>query len=77
VSRHDEFAWQREMEESLILNTFKDHGINASFHYADDTASGEWRLGRAEEAKARELFNANPELQKRMTVIAKGFIWSL
>ena len=60
-----------------VLEQFKTHGINASFHYADDTASGEWRLGSAEEAKALELFDDNPSLQPQMRDIAKGFLWSL
>ena len=60
-----------------VLARFKTHGINASFHYADDTASGEWRLGSAEEAKALKLFDDNPPLQPQMREIAKGFLWSL
>ena len=60
-----------------VLEQFKTHGINASFHYADDTASGEWRLGSAEEAKALKLFDDNPSLQPQMRDISKGFLWSL
>jgi len=62
---------------NAILEQFKTHGMYASFHYADDTASGEWRLGRAEELKALKLFDDNPELQDEMREIAQGFLWSL
>ena len=60
-----------------VLQQFKDRGMSASFHYADDTASGEWRLGRIEEAKALRLFDDNPSMQGYMRDIAKGFLWSL
>ena len=61
-----------------VFDEFKTHGINASFHYADDTASGEWRLGAAEEAKALKIFDGcPPEYQEKMREIAKGFLWSL
>ena len=60
-----------------VFDDFKTHGINASFHYADDTASGEWRLARKEKLKALKLFDDNPDLQDEMRVIAKGFLWSL
>ena len=60
-----------------VLQQFKDRGIKASFHYADDTASGEWRLGSIEEAKALKLFDDNPSMQHYMRDIAKGFLWSL
>ena len=61
-----------------VFDQFKTHGMNASFHYADDTASGEWRLGAAEEAKALKIFDGcPPEYQEKMREIAKGFLWSL
>ena len=60
-----------------VLEKFKDHGMQASYHYADDTASGEWRMGSALEARALKLFDDNPDLQDEMRVIAKGFLWSL
>jgi hypothetical protein len=62
---------------NTVLERFKDLGISASYHYADDTGSGEWRLGSTLEAKARILFDENPELRDEMRVIAKGFIWQL
>ena len=63
--------------EMSVFDDFKTHGINASYHYADDTASGEWRLGSIEEAKALKIFDANPDDQEKMREIAKGFLWSL
>ena len=60
-----------------VFDDFKTHGMNASYHYADDTASGEWRLGSIEEAKALKIFDANPDDQEKMREIAKGFLWSL
>ena len=61
--------------ETLVA--FEDLGNQASFHYADDTASGEWRLGSTLEAKARILFDENPKLRDEMRKIAKGFLWTL
>ena len=60
-----------------ILEEFKYYGMSASFHYADDTHSGEWRKGSHYEAKAMALFRAHPELQPEMREIAKGFLWTL
>ena len=60
-----------------ILEIFNDLGKRASYHYADDTVSGEWRLGSKCEQAARKLFNDNPDLQDEMLTIAKGFIWTL
>ncbi len=62
---------------SDILEEFKTLGMKASFHYADDTASGEWRLGVFEESAAVQLFDDHPNLQNQMREIAKGFLWSL
>lgn len=60
-----------------ILDKFGKHGARASFHFADDTASGEWRLGNAEKAKAVKLYKDNPKLRPEMEEIAKGFLWTL
>lgn len=59
-----------------ILATFKDAGVTASFHYADNTGS-EWGLGDNYKRTALKLFDNNPDLQSEMRVIAKGFLWSL
>ena len=60
-----------------ILTKFDDWGRQASFHYADDTASGEWRLGSNLEARCLKLFDENPELQPEMRKLAKSFLWTL
>lgn len=63
------------MSNEEILKQFKEAGMNASYHYADDTASGEWRLGLAESRKCYALAEAHPELIPQMKEIAKGFIF--
>ena len=60
-----------------ILSKFKHHGLTASYYFADDTASGEWRNGYGEQRKALELFDAHPDLHAEMREIAKNFLWSL
>jgi len=61
-----------------IFDEFKTLGLRASYHYADDTASGEWRMGSKLEAQALKMFDAaTPEEQDKMREIAKGFLWSL
>ena len=59
-----------------VLQQFKDRGISASHHYADDTCK-EWGLADREKAKALKLFDDNPSMQRYMRDIAKGFLWSL
>ncbi len=59
------------------LTEFDRLGRSASFHYADDTASGEWRLGDIDKLAALALFDAHPELQGEMREIAGHFLWSL
>lgn len=58
------------------LEAFEKAGMNASYHYADDSGK-EWRLGRDEQSKAEEIFAANPELQEQMKAIATKFLWSM
>ena len=62
---------------AAILKEFKHYGMSASFHYADDTHSGDWMKGSSYEAKAMALFREHPELEAEMREIAKGFIWTL
>ena len=59
-----------------ILTQFKDLGISASCHYADDTG-GEWRYGDRDKRSALRLFDDNPASQDAMREIAAGFLWSL
>ena len=74
----DYFNHDNDTSVTTVFDDFKTHGMNASFHYADDTASGEWRLGAAEEAKALKIFDGcPPEYQEKMREIARGFLWSL
>ena len=47
------------------VEAFRLHGMNASFHYADDTASGEWRLGDNEKQIAMKIFDANQTFKKQ------------
>lgn len=63
------------MGNEEILEKFKQAGMNSSYHYADDTASGEWRLGQAESAKCYALAKTFPELVPQMKEIAKGFLF--
>ena len=59
-----------------ILEQFKKLGMDASFHFADDTGS-EWGLAYRDQEKALDLYLKNPSLQEEMKEIAKGFIFSL
>ena len=59
-----------------ILEQFEKYGMDASYHYADDTCS-EWDMAYREAEKARELFDNNKQLQKEMREIAKRFLWTL
>ena len=62
--------------ENEILEQFRKHGSNASYRYADDSAS-EWGAGRKAEGTALSLFDNNPELQPEMRKIASRFLWNL
>lgn len=61
---------------SEILEQFKKHGMDASYHFADDTCK-EWAFAYIEKEKALTLFNDHPELQPEMIEIAKSFLWTL
>ena len=70
---------EMQVSEKIVdktLKQFKTAGMNASFHYAADTCS-EWGLGDKHKKAALKLFDENPELQPKMRLIAKGFLWSL
>ena len=58
-----------------ILDCFRKHGMQASYHYADDTCK-EWDSGDAEKRKALKLFDDNPALQGEMRETAKTFLWA-
>lgn len=57
-----------------VLDDFKSAGMDASFHYADDTCA-EWGLARKREQDAMRLYHDNPEHQEAMQKIAEGFLW--
>ena len=59
-----------------ILERFKKHARDASYHYADDSTK-EWGLGDREKRQALELFDANPDLQPAMRDAAARELWSL
>jgi len=58
------------------VEEFKDHGMQASYHFADDSG-GEWQQGYNHEREAMKLYDDNPDLQEEMMKISKGFLWSL
>ncbi len=58
-----------------ILKSFKEAGIDASYHWADDTCK-EWPQARAMQNKAMDIYWDHPRLQPEMREIAKGFIWT-
>ena len=51
-------------------------GMQASFHYADDTGA-EWNKADEFKQRAIELFDENPDLQPQMREASKNFLWSL
>lgn len=57
-----------------ILKQFKEAGMNASYHYADDSGK-EWKLGAEESRKCYALAKAHPELLPQMWEIARGFLF--
>lgn len=58
-----------------IITKFKDHGFEASYHFASD--HGDWKPGFQAMYKALDLYDKNPDLQERMRDVSKGFLWSL
>lgn len=62
--------------KAQILATFKKHGSDASFHFANDTGK-EDGLGRESRDKALAIFDTHPALQAQMRKIAGGFLWTL
>ena len=59
-----------------VTETFKKHGVWASYHYADDSGK-EWVHGYTEKKLALIIFDDNPDLQAEMREIATDFLWSL
>lgn len=59
-----------------ILARFKEMGMAASYHFADDTGA-EWRRGSALSGRAIRLAKAHPELREQFLEIGKKFLWNL
>ncbi len=59
---------------SIVLDKFIQHGMKASYHYADDTGS-EWPLGDAEKSHALDLFDSSPCEHEEMRKAATRFFW--
>lgn len=63
------------MTDEEILEAFKEAGMQASYHYADDSCK-EWDLGFKYSQKAQGLAKEHPHLIPQMREIAKKFLWS-
>lgn len=63
-----------EQEKQKILEEFKKAGLDASYHYADDTGK-EWHLAYPLVDKCMKLAKEYPELHEEMAEIAKHFIF--
>ena len=64
-----------EYMDEEILEQFKEHGMTASYHYADDSTK-EWDQGFKHSYAAQELAKQHPRLIPQMREIAKSFLWS-
>jgi len=58
------------------LEQFKELGMLASFHFADDTCQ-EWGQATTAKNKALKIFDDNPALQPELRKVATGFLWTL
>ena len=65
-----------EQEKQEILEEFKTYGMDASYHYADDSGK-EWHLAYPLVDKCMKLVKEHPELHEEMREIAKRFIFSM
>ena len=65
-----------EQEKQKILEEFKTYGMDASFHYADDTGQ-EWKFAYPLVDKCMKLVKEHPELHEEMKEISKKFIFSI
>lgn len=59
-----------------ILEKFKHHATKASYHYADDSGK-EWKMADKERNKAKEIYNAYPELHTDMRLIMNDQLWRI
>ena len=65
-----------EQEKQEILEEFKTCGMDASYHYADDTGQ-EWKFAYPLVDKCMKLVKEHTELREEMREIAKKFIFSI
>ena len=65
-----------EEEKQKILEEFKTYGMDASYHYADDSGQ-EWKFAYPLVDKCIKLVKEHPELHEEMREIAKRFIFSM
>ena len=66
----------KEEEKQKILEELKKCGMDASYHYADDTGK-EWKFAYSLVDKCIKLVKEHPELHEEMKEIAKHFIFSM
>ena len=59
-----------------LTERFKELGMQASYHYADDTCK-EWGAGDKAKHQALKIFDDNPALQPELRKIAADFLWTL
>ena len=65
-----------EQEKQEILEEFKTYGMDASYHYADDSGK-EWKFAYPLVDKCIKLVKEHPELHEEMKEISKKFIFSI
>ena len=65
-----------EQEKQEILEEFKTYGMDASYHYADDSGQ-EWKFAYPLVDKCMKLVKEHTELREEMREIAKKFIFSI
>lgn len=65
-----------EEEKQKILEEFKTYGMDASYHYADDSGQ-EWKFAYPLVDRCMKLVKEHPELHEEMKEIAKRFIFSI
>ena len=63
-----------EQEKQEILEEFKTYGIDAYYHYADDSGQ-EWKFAYPLVDKCMKLVKEHVELHPEMAEIAKHFIF--
>jgi hypothetical protein len=64
------------MPDPTPLKEFTHYGMQASYHYADDSAK-EWGLAREAVSKAMLIYRAHPECREEMRAAGKEFLWAM